>query len=187
MLNRLAQLWLKLRVKWSNLYIKKHNCINNVDVNTAVYSIEHLATISGKLYNNFVYKADDVTQLFDVMRTPAQCYIELHDDILYDDCDGYHAALYHLAHANNIKCYLLTYITRDIKNSHTFLVAYKSNNYVHGWIGIDYKNETVLYKSIGGLIRDKTSKYKILGYNLVQFNYVSNEWEIVDMRGIEDE
>jgi hypothetical protein len=41
---------------------------------------------------------------------------------LYDDCDGFHAAMYWALDRNQIPCRLFNVITSDIKSSHTVLI-----------------------------------------------------------------
>lgn len=76
----------------------------------APYNLLEVRNEAKKLWAHFQYTYDDVTQLFDAMRSPATCYAEYKQGILRDDCDGFHAALYHMVHRGGRECFLITYI-----------------------------------------------------------------------------
>lgn len=175
MLNFLAKLWLSFRVKWSN-YKNKDN-LNDYKVTETVVNPVDVGSVAISVYSRFEYKYDSPFEFFDSMRFPAQCYKDLKEDKLKDDCDGWHAAMYHLCIKNNFKnTYLLSYITRDLVKSHTVLLS-KWTTY---WWVLDY-TALLPMMSIDDLLGELERKYntKILSYNLVRFNYEKNKYEIV--------
>lgn len=160
----LLKTFLTLRVKWSNLRNKKN--ITDYPVEEIISKPIFIVNIAKQMYRNFVYKYDDITELFDSMRFPAQCYSDYKQGILIDDCDGFHAALYHVAEKNGYDSYLLTYISTELSKSHTVLMIKHNNSY--------YVNDyTVIYKcvSIEKVIEILEKKYdtKIKCYNFVKF------------------
>lgn len=87
-----------------------------------INSVIELKAILPKLYSGFTYTYDDASKGFDAMDTPPQCLASLEAGNLHDDCDGYHAAIYHLLTermptAKNVR--LLTVTTKPFWKSHT--------------------------------------------------------------------
>ena len=90
--------------------------------------INKLKEIQKKLYNRFTYSYDGIDELFDCMRKPAQCYLDSCKNNWEDDCDGFHAALYHIYYKNGYDPYLLTMILPEkIFESHTICVIKNKN------------------------------------------------------------
>ena len=164
------QPWIKwLRPRWSNLrfreslraYQPQSEPIDNVT--------ELRATLSS-LYANFQYKLDDASMLFDAMDTPPQCLAALESGLLRDDCDGYHAAIYHLierrfASANNVR--LITIVTKPFWHSHTMCVFdFDGQRYL-----INYRNVVPISKNDDAADQLK-SKKKVRSIRKV----LSNVW-----------
>lgn len=167
-MRRLTKAWLKLRITWSNTKNKRN--LVDMPIVELINTPKELETISKKLYKNFYYTYDNIDQLGDSQRFPAQCYKELKDGCLKDDCDGYHAALYHIANKRGIKCYLLTYITKSLVDSHTVLLMHYGGRYYK----LDYDR-----LSSADTIKKLITK-DIYCWNLTQFDYDKKKWVIVD-------
>lgn len=174
MIRWLASLWLKLRVVWSNY--KNRNNIVNLYVDEKIYSPYELTKWAREWYNNFDYTYDGINDLFDSMRYPAECYYRIKTSVFKDDCDGFHAALYHVVTENNLNAYLLTYVDTKIINSHTVLLI----KYFDRYFLFDYDN-MISDNTLDGLLikQENRRKVKILKYNLVVFNYTKGKYEIV--------
>ena len=161
----LLKAFLSLRVKWSNLRNKKN--ITECPVEEKISKPLFIVNIARQMYTKFTYQYDGPTELFDSMRFPAQCYTDYKNGLLKDDCDGFHAALYHVAESNSYDSYLLTYIPTKLSKSHTVLLI-KHNNYFY----VD--DYTTIYKceSIEKVIERLENKHniKILCYNFVKFD-----------------
>lgn len=168
----LKKLWLKLRVNWSNfLYAKKNS---DIECKNKLNSVSQIQLLAKDIYSKFIYTYDSVFELFDAMRTPSSCYEDYINGGLADDCDGFHAALYYPVEKNGFECYLLTYITTPIKESHTVLLVKIDNKY-HVF---DYKNHfTLQSKDIKTELEDRHN-IRIDCWNLVQFK--NGKYEIVN-------
>lgn len=175
MVKCLAELWLKLRVKWSN-YRNKDNIVN-LDVEEKVDLAYSLAALASAWYNNFEYTYDGIRDLFDSMKFPAECYYRIKTSIFKDDCDGFHAALYHVAKQNKLQAYLLTYINTTLIKSHTVVLIKQLNKY---WL-LDYT--TMLSDDTLEKVLDKALKRRhveLLTYNLVGYNYETGKYEVIE-------
>lgn len=130
------------------------------------------------MLERFTYTYDKATQLFDAMRSPATCYADYVNGQLLDDCDGFHAALYHIADHNNLDCYLLTYMTEDVTKSHTILaIKYATNN----WVAFDYDRALVSSTGPARLAEFAAHNHKteVIKYNLVKYDYYKGYYYIV--------
>ena len=174
MIKSLGKLWLKLRVSWSN--IRNRDNLGDCVVIKDKVTPSDIYKFAEDHYCDFVYKYDSATELFDSMRFPAQCYKELViDQKLEDDCDGWSAAMYHLAVKNGFVPYVLSYVTSKVTKSHSVLVF----KYGVGYYLIDYDNWGK-FKKFDSIIESLEMKYKteILCYNLVEFDYENKKWVI---------
>ncbi len=165
---------LKSRVKWSNLRNKKN--IIDCPVDEVITRPVDLVKVAKNINSHFTYKYDGLSELFDSMRFPAQCYSDFKQGSLTDDCDGFHAALYHVAEKNGYDSYLLTYIPTDLMKSHTVLLV-KHEDYYYVF---DYNVLRAKSKDINEIIKTIETKCKvsIISYNFVKFvdgNYVVSE------------
>ena len=175
MVKYLANLWLKLRVSWSN-YRNRDNIVN-IAVDEKINIAYSLASLGHAWYSNFEYTSDGIRDLFDSMRFPAECYYKIKTSIFKDDCDGFHAALYHVATQNKLDAYLLTYVNTTLIKSHTVVLIKQLNKY---WV-VDYTT-MISDDTLSGVI-DKVLKRRnveLLTYNLVKFNYNKGKYETVE-------
>lgn len=170
MIKTLCKIWLILRVYWSNF--RNRSDIKDYAVGK-VSTAPEMAARARSMYQKFRYKYDDFTELFDSMHTPAYCYKMCVTSILEDDCDGFHAALYHLAKSSGFECYLLTYISNPITSSHTILLF----KYESRWYIIDYTT-MLSYIDEHSIIEDLEDRkgIKIISWNLVEFN--NNKFQV---------
>lgn len=133
----LIKFWLKFRLFWSKWRWRKAV----TEYPLAERHIFHgmtpeelyvfILNLTNELHAKFKYTYDDITQLADSMKPPAQCYKEfIENGKLEDDCDGYHALLYHILTENRIECALATAVpTNKIIDGHTFL-AFRLNSHI---------------------------------------------------------
>ena len=174
MIKFVSNLWLKLRVYWSNF--RNKNNLKDCEVKEHFYTPYALSTFVGRIYSNFEYTYDGITDLFDSMKFPAECYHRISTSIFKDDCDGFHAAVYHMAAKNDFQTCLLTYVTSDIISSHTVTLIKYLNKY---WI-IDY-NQLLSANTLEQVLKQVLDrrKSKLLCYNLVKYNYSTFKYEIM--------
>lgn len=133
MMRLFCKFWIKFRVWWSNK-------INKDDVDDYELLEKHfmksftkskLLSIQKDLYSRFNYKYDSFKELFDSMKKPAQCYVNSCEDNWEDDCDGFHAALYHILFKNGYRAKLLTMLfPENILLSHTVCIVEKYNKII---------------------------------------------------------
>lgn len=98
---------------------------------------DFLTKEANRVYEKFHYTKDGIDQLGDAVRPPAQCYKDLVDGALKDDCDGFHSALYHIMTQENIPgpMYLASISARDGSKGHAILVGVDP---LGGWFAQDY-------------------------------------------------
>ena len=169
------KLWLKLRVKWSN-FINKDD-IRDYHVTEVFTTLKGLKEAIVNLYNNFEYTYDKASELFDSMHSPAQCYYNCYNGKLKDDCDGFHAAAYHILSKNRFNCYLLTYITTKLIDSHTVLMFKRMNKYYI----CDYYNYYSA-DTFEGVFDQLLAARKTTArcYNIIKYNYNEGKYIIVE-------
>lgn len=107
------------------------NDVNDYDICENIQSLSDINNIVNNINNIFIYKKDFI----DEIHTPAQCYKNYHDNNFYDDCDGFHSAVYHILSKNNIEQWLITQVFTNMQG-HTFLLF----KYIGLYGIIDYKN-----------------------------------------------
>lgn len=118
-----------------------------VETISCVNDIRNIAKV---IYNKFVYKHDFI----DEIHQPPQCYKNYLYNKLVDDCDGFHAVLFHILSKNNITCYFITYIPKNM-NGHTFIIFKYYNKYGY----IDYNSVQYGQQQINETI-NKIKQYK---------------------------
>jgi len=125
MIDFIAKMWVKgLKISWSNFRFRK-SLKEYEPLYPEIQNLQDVMKATKELNKNFHYEYDDITMLFDAMDTPPSCLYHLETDGLKDDCDGYHAAMYHLLHkrcdsASSIA--LITIVTKPFTESHTMCV-----------------------------------------------------------------
>ena len=134
-----------------------------------------IAESMDSLYKYFEYTPDGITDLFDSMRFPAECYKKLITSVFKDDCDGFHAAMYHVAKKKGFDAYLLTYIPTDIKEGHTVVLIKYLSRY---WI-LDY-DKVLVNNSIEEVLNDTVNRRKVelVAYNITEFDYDKGKYVI---------
>lgn len=171
MLKLICKLWLRFRVYWSNL--KNKNDLKDCDVDGVFETPASIAEWMNRFYHNFEYTPDGWEDLFDSMRFPAECYQRITSKVFRDDCDGYHAAMYHIAKKKGFECCLLTYIPTEIKEGHTVVLIKYLNRY---WI-LDY-NKVLVNNTLKEVLDDtlRRRKVELVAYNLVDFDYDKSKY-----------
>lgn len=141
---------------WSNLrhrkairffpYIEDEDIVSDLgDVKLQVF----------KLYSSFEWTADGITQLFDCIQPPAQCYVDYKKGLLKDDCDGFHALVHYCLHYSGIESYLLTVNTKKFSDGHCVLL-FKLND---KWYVSDYRMVYEGFNTPKKAIEDYNEKY----------------------------
>lgn len=160
--------WLEWRVGWSN-YKNRKSRVDAVveDTMDSQYStLTNLIKLTKKVYTKFIWTQDSLFELFDRMRTPAECYLDyMEGPMLSDDCDGYHACLLHIIKRWGLEGALLTYMTSSLKDCHTILVVNANNSYYK----VDYTSVNT-FDTLEELVDQIKSKHPdFIDYNLVTF------------------
>lgn len=173
----LKNLWKYISNFWSNLFwhIKKPK----LDVEFRLCDYKHkdetisefLLKISKRLMEHFTYTHDGVEQLGDTTPPPPYAYYQFTLGDLADDCDGYHSALYHIAHMNNIECRLYTIISYSNSYGHCVL-AFKEDNI---WKILDYRTIYTIFLANPHYAELTDNHY--IQYARV-YNYETNKFEI---------
>jgi len=172
----LQKVWLKIRIKLSNRYVNLHKDVLDIVVDDKCKNITEVRAFCKKLYENFTWTQDSATYLFDYMRSPAQCYRDfIVNGHLYDDCDGFHAAVYQ-AVKDNFECYLITCMTLPLDQSHTMLIF----KYRNSWYLVDYKTVKIAGNNIEQVVSEIQSlrNIKVNCYNLAYFDTEEYIWKI---------
>lgn len=173
MLKLICKLWLRIRVFWSN--IRNKNNLKDCEVEGTFETPSSIVEEAKKYYHNFEYVPDGWDDLFDSMKFPAECYQRLINTVFKDDCDGYHAAMYHIAKKKGFNSCLLTYIPTDIKEGHTVVLIKYLSRY---WI-LDY-DKVLVNNTLEDVLNDtlKRRRVELVSYNLVDFDYSKSKYRI---------
>jgi hypothetical protein len=134
-----------------------------------------------KLYKNFHWTADGITELWDSITPPAQNYQHYLDGELRDDCDGFHSLVYHCLHNNGIECYLLSAIA--VGAGHCVLV-FKLND---KWYVVDYSTVLNGYDTLQEAIDNYNIHYvdvynaesEVVYNGLIQYDYQTGKFSSV--------
>lgn len=137
---------------------------------------ENIQALAKKVYKKYNYKYDGFSTLFDSMRSPAQCYNDFTLGLLEDDCDGFHACMYHIInqHPTTIVCSLVTILTRPLKHSHTVLYmrTVSGNEYL-----LDY---TKLFTGPDILSKYVDKKYNSRGIKIL--SVTEDRWDVIKQK-----
>ena len=141
-------------------------------------SLDDIKVMTKNMYKKFEWTADGPDQLFDSMCPPPYNYKRVKEGILKDDCDGYHALMYQILHANNIECYLLSVV--DWLWGHCILLF----KFDGKWHTMDYTSIQEAYDTGKEAIKAYTDDYaqrcrrKYLDTNgLVEYDYEKGKWK----------
>ena len=142
-------IWRPIRTFWSNFYWRyvRHaatECpLDDADLRHGDESpTKYICRIDKKVMDAFDYKHDGIEELGDTTPPPAEMYRQMKSGHFADDCDGYHACLYHLAKHADIECALLTILSMVNSYGHCVL-TYKDENgfyHIHDYL-TDYEGE----------------------------------------------
>lgn len=136
-----------------------------------IISIDRLEIVLKNLYkNNFVYKKDYIDEL----HTPAQCCKDLIEGKLYDDCDGWCAAIYHILHENEIECWINTTIYKNA--GHCFIVfKYDNKYYILDYINISGPFNSI--KQVDNYIKNVKYKNRYSTHIYTIYDYNKNKYQ----------
>ena len=163
---------------WSNTRfkdaIRDNKKVNDEDL---VSTYKQVQTLVAKLYKKFKWTADGPDQLWDAMTPPPQNYQHYLDGLLKDDCDGFHALVYHCLYNSGIKCSLFT--ANAINSGHCILVFTLNSK----WYVVDYSKVYKGYDTLEEAIDEYNKVYptiykskEILFNGFVQYNYETGKW-----------
>lgn len=142
---------------WSN-YRWRNSTRHNIGIKPEdkVENLRDIEKLLKKLYKNFKWTQDGMDQLYDSITPPPRTYEKYCEGLLEDDCDGFHALVYHCLHNSNIECYLMSVCA--VKSAHCVLVFYFDGM----WRVIDY---TSIYPAFGKLesaIADYNESFRVI-------------------------
>ena len=172
-------------ILWSNHRwkdVERHNMIIDDKVDEWILkplnSISDIKAMTCQAYKRFEWTRDGVDQLFDSMCPPPYNYVRYKTGVLKDDCDGYHALMYQILHANNIECYLMSVV--DWQWGHCILLFKFENN----WYTMDYTTIRKPFATAEEAIKDYDDDYaqrcrrKYLDTNgFVEYDYEKGIWK----------
>ena len=168
---------------WSNIRFKQaeRNSTAIID-DDKIESLSDIKFIARRAYENFTWTQDGIDQLGDAIVPPPCAYKQISDGKLLDDCDGFHAAMYHILSAHKIECYLLT--ATAFGGGHCLLI-FKFNN---KWRILDY---TKIYDSAETAqeaierydqVYPKIYSTKPVFYNgIVSYNYETGKYKALSV------
>lgn len=134
--------------------------------------------LTNNVYKKFEWTRDGVDQLFDSICPPPYNYVRYKTGVLKDDCDGYHALMYHILHANGIECYLMS--VADWLWGHCILLFKLDNK----WYTMDYTTIHKGFENVEDSIKEYDEDYakrcrrKYLDTNgFVEYDYEKGIWK----------
>lgn len=161
--------------------------------NGTAHPIHWIQDKAAKMYKKFKYTSDGV---LDNIIPPHTAYQKAYADKLYDDCDGFHALMYHILHENQKALEiediaLFCVIPLELKTlfqSHVVL-AFKKDGI---WYVLDYRylyhwNKPTLIETMNDYwtqtfrrsIKATTNKCFSTSF---QYNYDFRRWELADIK-----
>lgn len=166
---------------WSNHRWKDVERYNQVIENKELLdldSIDKIKSMTKNVYTKFEWTMDGADQLFDSICPPPYNYVRYKTGVLKDDCDGYHSLIYHILHANNIECYLMSVV--DWLWGHCILLF----KFEDKWYTMDYTSVHQSFDSAEEAIKSYTDDYakrcgrKYLDTNgFVEYDYEKGIWK----------
>lgn len=141
------KLWEKCLVcPWSAFRYRKD--IKESKIEKTVQTPLDVGMLAQDVRNHFTYKRDSIWDLGDTMRSPAQCYESYKIGALVDDCDGFHAALYHAVAESGHNAELATVASPIPGQGHTILLYQIGNrwgykDYTSGDFGWKTRDELI--------------------------------------------
>lgn len=152
-------IWRPIRTFWSNFYWRhfKHaatECpLDDADLRHGDESpTKYICRIDKKVMDAFEYKHDGIDELGDTTPPPAEMYRQMKSGHFADDCDGYHACLYHLAKENGIFCRLVSVLSAVNKRGHCVLLYLDGDGWhIHNY-RVDYNDndrDKLIYELFG--------------------------------------
>lgn len=150
-------IWRPFRTFWSNYYwlrIKKARTDYPVKKahkrKKSETATQYINRICDVVMDGYEYKYDGVEELGDSTPPPAEMYAQLvENEYFADDCDGYHACLYHLAKNAGIDCTLLTMLSAVNKHAHCVLLyedelgCPRIHDYLNDYGNADTRDEVI--------------------------------------------
>lgn len=172
---------------WSNIRwkkaIKKNIPLREED---KVVNIHEIQPLLCEIMKHFKWTADGFTELWDSMTPPPQNYQYYVDGLLKDDCDGFHAVVYHCLVNCGFECYLLaveTYgsghcvlLMRDGELWHVIDYTHIYNGFSDPQEAID--NYNIQYQKI------YNTKNPVYFNGLIKYDYEKGKFEGVFVKNL---
>lgn len=167
---------------WSNYRFRK--CIrSNIGTESMdkVGTLDDLKELVKRLYHSFIWTADGIDQLGDAITPPPQNYAIYLEKPLKDDCDGFHALVYHCLYNSGIECYLLTANPKKPSEGHCILIFYLDGKWYINDYNRVYEGFDTAIEAIRNYNEIYVEKYKCSGpvvYNgLIEYNYEEGKFK----------
>lgn len=96
---------------------------------------DYIKKMAARLMEKFEYTSDGEDQLYDSMPPPAEAYSQFINGELADDCDGFAAAMYHIAQMSGIDSKIVSVLSTKNKYGHAVMMFYDGRK----WKINDYK------------------------------------------------
>ncbi len=171
---------------WSNIRFK--NALR-FDIETKdedkAFNLKDIRELVSKLYNKFEWTEDGIDQLWDALTPPPQTYKHYLDGLLKDDCDGFHALVYHCLSSSDIECYLLT--ANTFSSGHCVLIFRLDNKWHVNDYSYVYKGFDTIEEAIEDYNLDFPKVYntKEVIYNgLVEYDYTKGKYKTTSIKKI---
>ena len=137
----------RLRILWSNFYwrkARKRYGIKYADKKDSEDTPHFVNSVANRMYKKFRYKSDGIEELGDSAPPPAEMYAQYcEQDTFADDCDGFHAGLYHALYENGITCFLLSILSKKNEYGHCVVCfEYEGRTYIQDYFS-QYDGDTL--------------------------------------------
>lgn len=176
----------KIWIRWSNIRFKKvERFSERIAPEDIVNDTDDILRLAKKIYKNFKYKSDGADQLWDAVLPPCYAYKQYKNkDVFKEDCDGFHALLYHCLVQSSIESYLMSVQTK--KSGHCVLVFRLERI----WYVIDYDSIYQAGRSLSEMIDNYNSVYsnhyeenklKVKFNGFYSYNYKKGKYKMINL------
>lgn len=170
---------------WSNFRFRKcerfSRSLQYIDTVTNLTEIRNLVD---RLYDSFIWTADDITQLYDAITPPPENYKIYLEKPLKDDCDGFHSLIYHCLYNSGIECYLLTANPAKMGDGHCILIfKYDDKWYINDYYRV-YEGFSTAEEAIADYNPRYSERYKtdeVVFNGVVKYDYVTGKFSRIEL------
>ena len=176
-------------VHWSNFRFRK-SCRFDTTLlfEDEIHSFSDISPLIKKLYSEFKYKKDGITQLGDAVLPPSEAYRRYTVDKVMtnkyykEDCDGFHSLVYHCFKNSNLQCYLLTVNAKGC--GHCVLVF----RYDSVWYVVDYDTLVGVEPNLKSVIEHYNNYFKdcysdgnkVFYNSLLKYDYKKGKFKMLN-------